>query len=188
MHPPHITIRLPEYRLDAHVDLDDLGRGVDARVAQETPDGHYVVRAIASSDHRGMSLEDLVAIVLETGTDRYDPGRKEVGYEEFRGYDHDLHGDRFTIRNGELIPDGEQVRSTMFGDIAYHFAIHAPLDRGHPLRVDLLLVYRAELLESARHVRPLAPTQPESLTRHLFRFVHPERKAEALECVVSILP
>ena len=42
------------------------------------PDGKYILRAIGSDDHSGLSIDELAEIVLKTGTDKYDPNRKGV--------------------------------------------------------------------------------------------------------------
>ena len=184
--PVHLSIPLPGYVLDAELDYDALGAKVDPVIAEALGDGDYVVRGISSADHAGMTRDDLVSLILETGTDKYDPNRPEVAHEDFAGYDHDFHGGRFRVKGGRLDPGETRGSSTMFGDLAYHFLEFAPLDRGHPVRIDLLLVYRPELLRPASHVVPGAPEQRESLVRNLFTFLDPRRKRAALVCVVSL--
>ena len=187
MTPPHLTIELPEYRLDRDLDYEILGQTVDGAIAEALPDGEYVVRAISSDDHPGKSRGELATLILESGTDKYDPSRLEVAHADFRAYDHDFHGGRFRVTNHRLEPDHGQVLSTMFGDVAYHFREYAPLDRGYPVRVDLLLIYRTTHLAPASRVDEEGPEQRESLTRNLFKFRSPERKLDALAAVVSLL-
>jgi hypothetical protein len=184
----HLSSPLPEYRLDVELDYNALGRAVDARIAAELADGHYVARASSSDDHEAMSRSELLAVIRETGTDKYDPSRLEVAHDAFAGYDHDFHGGRFTVEADGLIPTDSLVQSTMFGDFAFHFREHAPLNRGHPVGIDLLLVYAASHLEPASYVDSTAPRQRDSLTRNLFKFLDPGRKADALCCIVSQQP
>ena len=44
-------------------------------------------------DHPQLVLDSLAEIVLETGTDKYDPNRKGVAHEEFEPYRADFQPD-----------------------------------------------------------------------------------------------
>jgi len=63
-----------------------------------------------------------------------------VCHDEFLGYDYDIQAGTFEIKNSELIVEGNKY-PTIFGEIVYHFYEHTPLDRGHVVRIDLLIIY-----------------------------------------------
>lgn len=48
----------------------------------------YLIRVLSSKDH-DMSQDELVALIKKTGTDRYDPERKQI-FDHFYGK-HDVH-------------------------------------------------------------------------------------------------
>jgi len=73
-----IKIHLPEYHLNKKPDYLKLGKKVDELLERSFPDGKYILRAIGSDDHSGLSIDELAEIVLKTGTDKYDPNRKGV--------------------------------------------------------------------------------------------------------------
>lgn len=70
-----VVINAPEYRIDSKPDYMAVGTKVDRLIGSSFEDGKYVVRAIGSSDHPGKDLVDLAAIILKSGTDKYDADR-----------------------------------------------------------------------------------------------------------------
>ncbi len=84
---------LPEYGLNLKLDYAALGERVDAFLVTCLEDGHYVSRSISFHDHSDLSLGELAALVLERGTDKYDPHQKEVAQKAFSGYNHYFHID-----------------------------------------------------------------------------------------------
>ena len=79
-----VEILLPEYKIDSRPDYLSFGSRVDRLIGTSFVDGRYVMRAIGSSDHPGKSLDEVVEIILEMGTDKYDRYREEVG--DFSAY------------------------------------------------------------------------------------------------------
>ena len=75
---PVYTLSLPEYTLDPEPDFGAVGRKIDALLEARFRGRRTAVRAISLTDHPGRSLDDLVATILELGTDRYDPRRAGV--------------------------------------------------------------------------------------------------------------
>ena len=85
------------------------------------------------------------------------------------------------------MPDPDAVVPSFFGDIAYHFFEHAPIDRGYRVRIDLLLIYDAAMLiPGTKRTPKLAGVEPR-FERHLYRFPDGERRSEALVGLVKIL-
>lgn len=181
------TVRAADYTVSRRPAYDAIGRRVDAAILRAFPDGRYILRAIGLDDHPGTTLEQLAAIVLTTGTDKYDPERTAVGHAEFSGYDYDIQAGRIEIRGRRFLPDRSDPSPTLFGGIARHFFEGAPIDRGHPVRIDLLLLYDPRRLVRARRRHPHAKGVRRGLDRFLFRFVEPEDKPRALVGLVKIL-
>ena len=78
------------------------------------PNGQYVYRAVGKDDHPNFSLNELVGIVLKQGTDKYDPKKKEVCFEEFCMYDHDIQAGAFEIMNHEIILDDSYLEKYLY--------------------------------------------------------------------------
>ena len=179
-------LALPKYDLGEKLDYGALGEQVDSFVCSCFADGKYVERSISSRDHPEKSQDELAGTILASGTDKYDPSRREVAHNSFRGYDHDFHGAGFEIRNGKIVCDPDWEYPSLFADIAYHFCEHAPLDRGHPVRIDLLIFYHGDQIERAEHVNSSAPRQRPGVEHYLFRFRDSGRKRDALAGVVTL--
>ena len=170
-------VHLPEYNVKKKPNYLKLGKKVDAVLERSFSDGKYILRAIGSDEHKGLSLNKLASIVLRTGTDKYDARRKGVCHDEFSGYDYDIQAGTFEIKKGKLIVEGNDYPS-IFGDIVYHFYEHTPIDRGYPVRIDLLLIYDLTKLRKARKVNPKAPPVRRKLINFLYTFKNPKNKKD----------
>jgi hypothetical protein len=182
-----IDIDLPEYNLDKKPDYLSLGKKADEALEDGLPEGDYVYRAIGADDHPGLTLDDLVLKILEKGTDKYDPNRKEVCFEEFCMYDHDFQAGSFKIQNGKIMLDDSYEIPTLFGDTIKKFYENVILDRGHRVRIDLLLIYDAAKLEKAKKIDSSADSIRPVLEECLYKFKDPENKQDALVAIVKIL-
>lgn len=181
-----IEAHLPEYHIKKKPDYLKIGRKVDEVLEKSFPDGKYILRAIGSGDHTGLSLDELADIVLKTGTDRYNPKRKSVCHEEFSGYDYDIQAGTFEIKNSKLVIPESYKYPTEFGDIIWHFYEHTPLDRGYAVRIDLLLIYDPKKLVRARKFHPKARRVRTGLNKYLYKFQDPKNKKDALFGMVKI--
>lgn len=181
-----IEVYLPEYNVKKKPNYLKLGEKIDTLLEKSFSDGKYILRAIGSNDHKGLTLNKLANMVLRTGTDKYDPKRKGVCHDEFSGYDYDIQAGTFAIKRGKLIVKGNDYPS-IFGDIVYHFYEHTPLDRGYHVRIDLLLIYDPTKLEKARKVNPKAPPVRRKLINFLYKFKNPKNKKDALLSIVKIM-
>lgn len=171
-----LSIPLPGYRIDSDPDYS-LGVQVDRVIRDHFDVTRIIVRAISSADHAPLTLDQLGQIVLEKGTDKYDPDRRGVAYEEFEPYHADFQGGPFEIGKGE---------PSFFAGVMKHFFRDAPSDRGYPLRIDLLLIYDRDQLVKAGRPDPGRPRLRYPLESFLFRFKNPERRRDALLGVVKI--
>jgi hypothetical protein len=171
-----LSIPLPGYRVDSEPDYS-LGVQVDRVIRDHFDVRRIIVRAISSADHVPLTLDELAQVILEEGTDKYDPDRRGVAYEEFEPYHADLQGGTFEIGKGE---------SSFFGGVMKHFYKDAPSDREYPLRIDLLLIYDRDQLVRADRPDPGRPRVRYPLESFLFRFKNPDRKRGALLGIVKI--
>lgn len=185
--PRRLQVPLGRYTVDRTPDYDVLGSPVDRAIAEAFPDGKYIVRALGMQEQPGKSLDELVAIILSTGTDKYDPLRRAVGHDEFSGYDYDIQAGPLEVRRGRLRWDRSDGSSTWFGGVAKHFYEGAPIDRGYAVRVDLLLLYDPAKVVRARKRSARAKGVRRGLNRSLYRFLDPTAKKDALVGLVEIL-
>ena len=116
-----LSIALPEYTIEAEPDYMAIGPKVDRLVGENLEDGRYVVRAISLADHPGRILDELAAIILELGTDKYDPNRREDEEKAFAGYDHEFHAGTMVIADGVVSGSEYDDYPSMFGDFVYNF-------------------------------------------------------------------
>ncbi len=182
-----ITISVPEYTIEQKPDYLELGKKVDGVLESNFRDQEYIIRAISSDDHPELSLAELVSTILESGTDKYDPRRKGVCHQEFSPYDHDIQADTFEIKTAKIVIDDSYKYPTLFGDLVYDFYENAPLDRGHSVRLDILMIYDTKKLTQAKKIDPEKPGVSPRLEKYLYKFKDPEHKQDALVGVVKIL-
>ncbi|MDE1836893.1 MAG: dephospho-CoA kinase [Euryarchaeota archaeon] len=183
-------VAVPDYTVAREPDYHAIGVKVDQAVEAEFPDGTYVVRAIGLDDHPGLHHDDLIAIILDRGTDKYDPSRKGVAHDDFKDYDYDIHAGPLRMRNSRLVLDKfdrERGGRSWFGGVVWHFYNGAPIDRGHPVRLDLLIFYDARKLVKARKLNSRTKGVRRGLGRHLYRFKNRQDKRSALLGLVEVL-
>ena len=180
-----VEVSLPEYNIKKKPDYLKLGKKVDSVIEKSFPDGKYILRAIGSSDHQGISLHGLVNIILKKGTDKYDPKRKDVCYEEFCEFDYDIQASTFEIKNGKLIVTGNKYPS-IFGEVVYNFFEHAPTDRGYAVKIDLLLIYDPKKLAKAKLTNPNIKRKRGRWDKYLYKFKDQKNKKDALLGIVKI--
>ncbi|MEA3514126.1 MAG: hypothetical protein U9R34_01470 [Nanoarchaeota archaeon] len=182
-----IEVHLPEYNVKKKPDYLKLGKKVDAILEKNFPDGKYILRAIGSDDHQGLSLNQLADVVVKTGTDKYNLNKKGVCHDEFSGYDYDIHAGTFEIKNSRLVIPDSYKYATEFWDIIWHFYEHTPLDRGYAVRIDLLLIYDPKKLKKARKSHQKARSVRKGLNNYLYKFKDQENKKDAIIGIIKIL-
>jgi shikimate kinase len=190
---PLVIAQVPcsEYKVTDEPDFNAVGPKIDQAIESTIPDGTYIVRAIGIElDKDPGLLEDMVAILLDKGTDKFDPKRRGVAHEEFSGYDYDIYASRVKIERSRLVRETEvdpRLPPSWFGGTAWHFYHGATLDRGHPVRLDLLIFYDPRKVIRARKKRPHATGVRAGLARHLYRFKDRRNKRSALLGLIEIL-
>jgi hypothetical protein len=182
-----VEVSVPEYTIAREPDYASIGTKVDRAIETSFPDGTYILRAIGVDDHPGLTVDELTQMILTTGTDKYDPRRESVGSVEFSGYDYDIQAGPVRIRDSRMVIEASERFPTVFGGIVWHFYNGALLDRGHPIRIDILMLYDPRSLTRARKVNPQAKGVRKGLSQHLYKFRAPGDKKSALLGVVKIL-
>jgi hypothetical protein len=180
-----LEIHTPEYNLDAKPDYLNIGEKVDTEIGASLPDGRYLYRAIGKDDHPKFSVNDLVDIILKSGTDKYDPERKEVCFDEFCMYDHDIQAGSFKIKDHKIISNDSN--ESMFGDTIKKFYENVLLDRGYRVRIDILIIYDADKFLRAQKIKERIKSVRSELEACLYKFKDPKNKREALVEIVKIL-
>jgi len=182
-----IDVSVPEYTVAREPDYASIGKRVDRAIEANFPDGKYLLRAISRDEHPALSFGVLTCIILRTGTDKYAPGHPAVGQDEFSGYDYDIQAGSLEIRGSRLVVERDERYLTVFGGIAWHFYHGAKLDRGRPVRIDLLMLYDPAALVRARKLNPRAKSVRRGLNRFLYKFKDPDHRAAGLRGLVRVL-
>ena len=179
-----LHIDLPEYQLNRVLDYDDIGQKIDRLLEENLSDGFYLERSIGMVDHPGMTLEELTAIILTTGWDKYDPTRTSIFDEEFACFTFDIHASEFHIENNRLAVQPDHSLKTYFGQNIYCFHQLAKIDRGYPVRIGISMIYdKSKLLpaiqtgECDEHVK--------KYSQFLFRFGSSD-PVEALRAIIKL--
>jgi hypothetical protein len=136
-----IEIDTPEYTVDKEPDYKAIGRRIDEEIKKHFAGKEILLRGVGSRQHKNMAANDLVDVIKETGTDRYDPTLKGDRYENIEGKHIDLFAFPATVTL--QLDLGQQV---IFG--FYHSAIGV---HGSPVRVDVLTVYDATQFDEVVH-------------------------------------
>lgn len=171
-----VSISLPEYNINTRPDYQAVGAKIDKSLEENFYGKSVAIRALSLTDHPRFSLDELVGIILEKGTDKYDPNRK--GIEGFEDYDLDFQAESCV------------VGKTHFGkgvDIIQKFYENVLLDRGYRLRIDLLLVYDINQLDKAEKTDNEKSGVHPRLEPYLFRFKDRNHKQQVLIGIVKLL-
>ena len=136
------TINLPEYTVDKKPDFELLGSKIDTILKENFLGQNVVLRALGVQEHPGKTTEELIQIVQDTGTDRYDPTRKGDRYENIEGKHIDFFGMPFLITKHE-----EYLKN-----ILEPFYFYPPKLRGVlPIRIDIVIIYDPKQIEVVEH-------------------------------------
>lgn len=177
--PKVVAVSIPEYKIDKKPDYIAIGAKID-KALEENFKGNFLERALSLTDHPKYSLEQLIEIIIKTGTDKYDPNRKGVAHEQFEPYRPDLQAGDIRIINGKLSePYGTRLIKLFYENVL--------LDRGYRLRIDLILLYDPKQMVRAEKIDKTKPGVEPNLEQYLWRFKDPDHKQKALLGIIKIL-
>lgn len=172
---PVYEIHLPEYQVDTEPDHEVVGAKVDDFLKQIFMGQHIAVRCIASSEHPGKTIDDVVVKIREFGHDRYDATRVGDRYENNEGKKVDIFAFDYHIDENSKI-------FSIFTWPNYHLTWREPY---HPLRIDLILIYDPSKLDQIEYT--YAGRESEGKRSDGFTFKNAENKTEALIAIIKVL-
>jgi len=175
---PVYTLDLPEYKIDSKPDYAAIGPKIDRFIETHFPGRRIALRGIFLDDHPDLSRDQLVATILELGTDRYDPERKSMHHEHYAEIGVDIHAVSFEVTDRlRALEDEDYIAApSPMGEFATDFFESALAERGYSLRMDILIAYDLDQLVAVHR---------EYLQGYAFR--DPTRKQAALLGLVNIL-
>lgn len=187
-------ISIPEYNLEEGQDFGAVGKKLDNIIKEHYPDQWVAVRGISLKDHPDKSADWLVQTIQEYGTDRYDPERKGVHNDLDKEFGIDLHAVPMMYDEDMICPhySGERCKSgSAIGELLNDCHGGAIVDRGYPLRIDMLLLYDLKKLQPAQLIwTEEGPTHTkESISPKetcTFRFKDRNNKKDALLGIIRI--
>ena len=167
------AIDVPEYDVRTKPDWRGIGAKLDEFLRELFLGRKIVIRCIGSCEHPGKSLDDLVEIILEQGSDRYDPSRPGDRYENIENKPIDIFALEFKVEPG----------LAMMENIIEPFYTW-PLQNGKkPTRLDLMTVYDAGKLEVVEHMYE----GRNEVKKDGFIFKNQENKSETILAIVKLL-
>ena len=183
-----LQLALPDYQLKNEPDFHSIGLKVEEKIGEEFPNQWLAMRGISLADHEGKSAADLQALILEHGTDRYDPHRKGVHHEMDEKFGIELHAIALKHEDSFICPHYQEKAKEGFsalGGFFEDFNQGAILDRGYALRINFLLFYELDQLEVApmkwtEHGPSFTRLYIEPMHASCFRFKDSAKKREAL--------
>lgn len=167
-----LTVSLPDYTVETEPDHSKIGHQVDDVIRGNFAGRKIVARGLSADDHPGRSVDDLVAIIVSTGIDRYDPQRQGDRYTNVDRKQIDLFGFRRTVT----------PRMQLFAALSWGFYHGAIEIHGHPTRLDIVTIYDSTQLRAVLH-------QYEGRTdrkRDGFRFVDPQHPSSTVLGVLKL--
>ncbi len=170
-----LGISIPEYRANEWPDILAIGPRLDHLLEEHFLGRDVVLRCLGARDHPGKTVDELVSIIAETGTDRYDSNRAGQGYDvgKVQGKRVDFFGTPTKVRRGTNIFTKE-----LLADF-YHGALG---DRGYAIRIDIVIVYDAAKLTNVEHLYGEDIAESDG-----FVFHESDHKKSALLGVIKIL-
>lgn len=131
-------------------------------------------------NHPNQSLDELAALILKHGTDRYDPQRQGIHHDYYAPYKIDLHAVPCSVtdRLRGLDEDDYAAAASVMAEFVEDMYASALSERGYPLRIDILTIYDLDQLEPVAidgDIHSLA-----------FRFKQPDQKQAALAGLIKI--
>jgi hypothetical protein len=173
---PTYIVTLPEYTVEEEPDYLSAGGTLDRVIESHFAGKELVLRAVGLVDHPGLTLEELLTIIREQGTDRYDPDREGLYYGTHCPGNVRLHALECRVTDRLRSPhyEGERCPSgSVMGEVVADFYGGARIDRGYSVRLDVLMLYDLAHMET--------------LGECLYRFRDPVRKQDALLGLIAIL-
>lgn len=169
---PSYSLHIPEYSIQLQPDYKKIGVLIDDEVKKRFFGRHVAIRYLSLQDHTGLELDNLIQIIDETGSDRYDPERKMSVAHDF-----------YTEKGVELfaVPAIVDAHLDISSDSIKDFFEGAKIDRGYSLKIDLLVIYDADKLDN------IPIKYDDGIGKESFKFKDPNNKQDAVLGFIKIL-
>lgn len=166
-------IEVPSYDINSEPDDQAIGTVVDNELRRLFAGKKVLVRAIASSEHPDKTVDELVAIIAQAGTDRYDPARVGDRYENVDN----KHIDLFAF-SADL-----STENVIFSQAVWGFYYSSKAIHGYPMRIDVVTVYDATEMNQVTH----RYEGREDIKDDGYSFKDPDNKPDALLGIIKLL-
>ena len=134
---PVYTLHLPEYQVLTEPDHVRVGKKVDDYIKQHFLGQHVAIRCLGSSEHAGKAVDEIIAIIIEIGSDRYDPKRQGDRYQNSEGKQIDFFAFDYTVAHD----------SKIFHIFTWPFYHWRREQTGKPVRIDVIIIYNPAKLK-----------------------------------------
>ncbi len=166
------AISLPGYHKGSKPDCEYIGKLLDDTIKAHFMSQHIAIRALSLQDHPDKSTDDLITIISETGTDKYDPARKMSVAHDF-----------YTDKGVEIFATPVKVTDDLrlMNEVLKDFYEGALGDRGYSLKIDLLVIYDFDQLVT------IPIRYDDGVGKEAFKFKDPDKKSNTLRGFIKII-
>lgn len=154
---PILEIAIPEYQVVTKPDFQSIGAKIHRSLIKHFLGQKLVIRCIGSQEHPEKTTDQLIQIIRELGTDRYDPRRQGDRYDNLENKAIDIFALDFTIKE-----HGQYLEQ--FIEPFYTW----PKSKGDlPIKLDIIILYdHSKLKKVIPHERRRAiSTKPQHKLR-----------------------
>lgn len=173
MSVPIFELRLPDYSIDTEPNDKALGKQLDDEIRKHFLGQSILVRGVASSEHKDKTQHELIALIQQLGTDRYDPDRKGDRYENTESKHIDLFA--FPAAYDEQT---ELMHYLIWGFYHSSIGIH-----GYPMKIDIVTIYDANQMKQVFHQYE----GRDDIKDDGFVFKFPDKRPAALRGIIKIV-
>ena len=167
--------KVPKRYEERKPDFVAVGEKIDDCLKKHFLGQKVAIRALGSQEHKGKTQDDVIRIIKRLGHDRYDPKRKGDRYDNIENKKIEI----FAMPPYKITKKGEYFR--WFIEPFFYWPIH---DRGHPVRVDIAIIYDPAKLVTVEH--QYKGREGEVKTDG-FVFKDPDDKPGAIKGIIKIL-
>lgn len=171
---PWYNIKIPKAYWEKRPDFESIGRKIDGCLKKHFLGKRVAIRALGSSEHKGKSADEVIAIIKRLGHDHYNLSRKGDRYENIDNKKIDFFALDFRVK-----PSGEYFRQ--FVEPFYFWPI---ADREKPIKIDIAIVYDSAKLRRVVH---RYKGRENEMKKDGFVFCDPEKKADAVLGIIKII-
>jgi len=123
--------RIPVYEISiSSRNLEEINEKIDVEIKKHFIGQRICIRVLGSEIHKGKTIDELIGIIINTGTDRYDPLIKSERYYNQEGKHVDFFALDFFINQKMKILDQFTWRKKL----------------RPPLKIDVVIIYDIEKL------------------------------------------